>query len=58
MFQSVKTLESSKEFKAYKKENPEAFLTHIFYMPDELNKNVFQIGYYDAKKDRITTFFV
>ena len=58
MFTSIKTLEASKEFKDYRKENPDAFLAHVFYMPDALNKNVFQIGYYNPKKDRITTFFV
>lgn len=53
-----KTLESSKEFKGFKTKNKEAFLTHVFYMLDEANENCVQIGYYNPKKDKITTFII
>jgi len=58
MFNQIKTLESSKEFKDFKTKNKEAFLTHVFYMLDEANKNCVQIGYYNPKKDKITTFII
>ena len=58
MFSSIKTLESSKEFKDFKSKNKESFLTHVFYMLDEANKDCVQIGYYNPKRDRITTFIV
>jgi len=58
MFESVKKLENSAEFKKFKKENKEAFLTHVFYMLDEANRNAVQLGYYNKPKDRITTFIV
>jgi len=58
MFEAVKKLENSPEFKKYKKENQGAFLTHVFYMLDEANKNAVQVGYYNKDKDRITTFIV
>jgi hypothetical protein len=58
MLGQIKQLESSEEFKDFKAKNKEAFLTHVFYMLDEANKNCVQIGYYNPKKDRITTFIV
>ncbi len=58
MFDKIKTLESSKEFKGFKSKNKDAFLTHVFYMLDEANRNCVQIGYYNPKKDKITTFIM
>jgi len=58
MLESIKKLESSAEFREYKKESPEAFLVHVFYMLDEANENCVQAGYYNPKNDRITTFLV
>jgi len=58
MFEAIKTLENSKEFKEFRKQNKTAFLTHVFYMLDEANKNAVQIGYYNKAKDKITTFIV
>jgi len=58
MFKAIQTLESSKEFKGFKKQNKDAFLTHVFYMLDEANENAVQIGYYDKARDRITTFVI
>ena len=58
MLELIKKLENSPEFKKYKKENPDAFLTHVFYMLDEANKNAVQVGYYNKDRDRITTFVI
>jgi len=58
MIESVKKLEDSKEFKDFKKQNKEAYLAHVFYMLDEANQDIVQIGYYNKSKDRITTFVV
>jgi len=58
MIESVKKLEDSKEFKDFKKQNKEAYLAHVFYMLDEANQDIVQIGYYNKSKDRITTFIV
>src|SRR3989344_7731539 len=51
-------LEQSKEFKDWHQEYPDAFLAHGFILLDELNKDVWQIGYYNKEDDKITTFFV
>jgi len=47
----------SSEFRGWKKKNPKAYLVHFFKMEEE-NKGDWQIGYFDKKKDRITTFLV
>jgi len=51
-------LEKSEAFSKWKKENPEFFLSHIFVMFDNLNKDIIQCGYYSPKIDRIITFVV
>lgn len=54
----VKKLESSKEFKEWKKDNESSYLAHIFKMIDKPNEKVWQVGYYDKDKDTITTFTI
>ena len=51
-------LEQSPEFTAFHAQDPTAFLAHIFLMEDPANKDQVQIGYYDAAKERMTTFVV
>ncbi len=58
MLEAIKRLENSPEFVEYKKDNPDAFLVHVFYMLDEANKNAIQIGYYSKASDKITTFII
>ena len=53
----VKKLEDNPEFSSWKKENKESYLTHIFKMDDEANKDIWQIGYYN-KDGTITTFVI
>ena len=55
--QIIEKLEQDSEFKAWKKENPDSYLAHIFKMYDEANKGIVQVGYYN-KDDSITTFFI
>ncbi len=52
-----KKLGEHTEFKAWKKDNPESYLAHMFWMNDEANINVVQIGYCN-KDESITTFFL
>ena len=54
----IEKLESDSEFKAWKEKNKNTFLAHIFRMIDEANKDIWQIGYYNEKTDKITTFLV
>jgi uncharacterized membrane protein YkoI len=53
-----KQLISNPEFKSWKKENKSYYLTHFFKMFDKVNKNVWQIGFYDEKTDKITVFIL
>lgn len=53
----IENLEKTKEFKDYKKQNEYSFLSHIFHIDDEPNKDDFQVGYYN-KDDTITTFII
>lgn len=46
------------EFKEWKKHDKECYLVHAFKMLDDLNENIWQIGYYNKKNDKITTFFI
>ena len=52
-----KKLESHPEFKAWQKDNPESYLAHMFWMNDEANINIVQVGYCN-KDESITTFFI
>ena len=58
MLEIIKKLESSKEFKEYNKKNQDIFLAHVFYMIDDVNKDVVQIGYYNKKTEMIVTFII
>lgn len=52
-------LQESKEFRDWQKKasNKKCYLSHIFYMIGK-NKEECQIGYYDRKKNEITSFEV
>jgi len=54
----IETLRSHSEFKEWEKHNKECYLVHIFKMLDDLNEKVWQVGYYNKKNDKITTFFM
>jgi len=54
----IEKLEDNSEYQAWRKENPKYFLAHAFMMMDKENENIWQIGYYDAEKDVMTTFII
>ena len=45
-------------FKEWQPKNKDYFLAHAFLMLDEANKNTWQIGFYNAGKERMVTFIV
>ena len=53
--EALKILEESKEFKEWKKKNPEAYLSYGFFMVEENDAN-WKIGYYHKKADKVTSF--
>ncbi len=56
ILKTIKKIENSPGFKEWREKNKDAYLVHIFRMLDEPNENIWQIGYYDAETDKITTF--
>jgi hypothetical protein len=52
----VEELTNSKEFRLWKEDNKESYLAHLFRMMDEPNEGIWQLGYYNPKEDKITTF--
>ena len=55
--EKLSQLEKNKIFLDWKKGNSDSYLAHIFRMLDEVNKNIWQFGYYN-KDDSITTFIL
>jgi hypothetical protein len=54
---ALKILEKSSEFKNWKKKNPNTYLSYGFYVIESTDVN-WKIGYYDRKKDKLTSFDV
>jgi hypothetical protein len=55
---ALKFLENSQEFKDWKKENSNTFLSCGFSIINENQENDWRIGYYHTKDDKITSFVV
>lgn len=55
--QAVDAVEKSSCFGSWKKKHS-GFLAHAFVMLDEPNKNIWQLGYYDAASGKMSTFIV
>ena len=54
---ALKKLEGSRDFKKWRQKNKKDFFSYAFKIPQEMSSE-WQIGFYDAKKDRITTFVI
>jgi len=55
---SLKKLEESSDFKKWHQKNKSTYLSYVFKIPQEMNEAEWQFGFYDRKKDRITTFIL
>ena len=53
---ALETLEKQKKFKDWKKKNKSSYLSYGFFAVDPQMPTDWQLGYYDNKKDTITTF--
>ena len=53
---ALEKLKDSNIFKKWKKENPKCYIIHGFIMLDPEMDDEWQIGYYNADNERITTF--
>lgn len=54
---ALKKLEQSKDFKKWRNEHKFTYFSYAFKIPQEM-PNEWQFGFYDRKKDRITTFVI
>ena len=55
---ALKKLEESTVFKMWHKKNKNTYLSYAFKIPQEMGSNDWQLGFYDNKKDKITTFVI
>ncbi|MAG38543.1 hypothetical protein CMO90_00465 [Candidatus Woesearchaeota archaeon] len=55
---AIKQLESSKEFKEFKKKDKTHKLAHAFTILDKEEQQDWQIGYYSKKSDKVIVFTV
>ncbi len=56
--ESIGHLMQSSEYKTWKEHNKHAYLVHAVVIEDEANKDTWNIGFFDEKADKITTFIV
>ena len=54
---ALKKLENSSEFKKWKQKNESTYFSYAFKIIQEM-PNEWQLGFYDKKKDKITTFVI
>ena len=55
---ALKKLEESSNFKSWKQKNKDTYFSYAFKIPQEMKSDDWQIGFYDKKKDKITTFII
>lgn len=56
--QALKKLEESQEFKKWHQKNKSTYFSYAFKILQEMDPDEWQIGFYNKKKDRITTFVI
>jgi hypothetical protein len=54
----VQDLQSSAEYRDWSRNNKKSYLVHAFKLLDEINKDMWQIGFYVPEHDRIVTFII
>ncbi|MBI2655050.1 hypothetical protein HYX06_01355 [Candidatus Woesearchaeota archaeon] len=52
---ALKLLEESKDYKGWHKKNKDSYFSYAFRIPQEM-PDEWQLGFYDRKNDKITTF--
>ena len=55
---SLKKLEESNDFKKWHQKNKNTYLSYVFKIPQEMSSEEWQFGFYNKKKDKITTFII
>ena len=55
---ALKKLENNSDFKKWRKNNKSDYFSYGFKILQEMGSNDWQIGFYNKKKDKITTFML
>ncbi len=55
---ALKKLEKSNDFRKWHEKNKGTYLSYAFKIPQEMGSEEWQLGFYNKKKDKITTFVV
>lgn len=55
---ALKKLEESQDFRKWHQNNKNTYFSYAFKIPQEMGSNDWQLGFYNKKKDKITTFVV
>ena len=55
---AIQKLEKSPEFREWHKNHKSTYFSYAFKIPQEMGENDWQLGFYDKKKDKITTFMI
>lgn len=55
---ALKKLEESPDFKKWRQNNKDTYFSYAFKIPQEMQPLEWQLGFYDRKKDKITTFVI
>jgi len=55
---ALKKLEESIDFRKWRKSNKDCYFSYGFKIPQEMGNDDWQLGYYNQKNDRITTFVI
>ncbi len=55
---ALKKLEESQDFKKWNQQNKNTYFSYAFKIPQEMGSNEWQLGFYNKKKDKITTFVI
>ena len=53
---ALKKLEESPDFRKWRSSHKGTYLSYAFKIPQEMDSDDWQLGFYDKKKDKITTF--
>ena len=55
---AIKILEDHKDFKKWQHKNNGTYFSYAFKIPQEMQEDEWQLGYYNSKSDKITTFVI
>ena len=56
--EALSKLQRNKDFLKWKGKNKNTFLSYAFKIPEEMGYDNWQIGFYNKRKDKITTFIM